>query len=345
MRVSVYHSFDDLPTEVRHGLSYPSQPDFQRSLGWYELLFETSLRQTFVPRIYVATGESGQLSGALFCGTTRPRHLTSLTNYYALEYGAPPAAMAAILRHVAAERPRWHSVRLHLLRADAEDTAAAQSELERAGFAVERFFQYENWFTVPDATFEAYFAARPSQVRNTITRKQRKLERTSRVEMRILRGESPELEPTVHDWIGIYESSWKRPEPFPEFIPRLAAECARLGILRLGVLYVDGTPAAGQLWIVAGPRAIIYKLAYDERYREQGVGSILSREMFRLAIDEDRVREIDYGVGSEPYKKDWMSEARTRIGLVAHNRRTVPGAAAVLSDGLRRIVKRARSRS
>ncbi len=344
MRVAVYRSFDDLPVDLRPGLSYPSQPDFQLSLGWFRLLFDTSLNGTLTPRIYVATGTSGELRGALFCGVSRARHLTSMTNFYTLEYGASrdPAVLAEILRHVAAERPRWHSVRLHLLRTDSGEAGTACAELERSGYSVRRFFQYENWFTAPGPTFEAYFAARPSQVRNTITRKQRKLERTSRVLIRIVRGDSPELEPTLRDWIRIYESSWKRPEPYPEFIPRLAAECARLGILRLGVLFVDDVPAAGQLWIASGSRAIIYKLAYDERYRDLGVGSILSREMFRVAIDEDRVAEIDYGLGSEPYKKDWMSAARELVGLVAHNRRTVPGATALAIEALRGVVKRVR---
>lgn len=345
MPVVVYRSFDELPAEVRRGLSYPSQPCFQRSLDWFRLLFESSLTGTLVPRIYVATGPTGELRGALFCGVARSRHLTSMTNFYTLEYGASygstdQAVLAEILRHVATERPRWDSVRLHLLRVESEELAAAHAELEQSGYSVQRFFQYENWYAAPDSTFEAYFAARPSQVRNTIKRKQRKLERTARVEMRIVRGQSSQLEPTLSDWIRIYENSWKQPEPFPEFIPRLAAECARLGILRLGVLYVDDTPTAGQLWISAGSRSIIYKLAYDERYRDLGVGSILSREMFRIAIDEDRAREIDYGVGSEPYKKDWMSNTRRLVGLLAHNRCTIGGRAAIFVDGLRRLVKR-----
>src|SRR5438132_2726210 len=119
------------------------------------------------------------------------------------------------------------------------------------------------------------------------------------------RHESDDIQPLLRDFITVYNCSWKRPEPFPEFIPMLVAECAKLGILRLGMLYVDEKPAAGQLWINTDKKTTIYKLAYDEEYRASGVGSILSREMFRVAIDEDHADEIDYGIGSEPYKREW----------------------------------------
>jgi CelD/BcsL family acetyltransferase involved in cellulose biosynthesis len=93
----------------------------------------------------------------------------------------------------------------------------------------------------------------------------------------------------------------------------------------LGILYVDGAPAASQLWITTAKKALIYKLAYNDSWRDYSVGSILSLEMFRQAIDQDRVEEIDYGVGSEPYKKDWMEDKRRLYGLAAFNLRTASG--------------------
>jgi CelD/BcsL family acetyltransferase involved in cellulose biosynthesis len=131
----------------------------------------------------------------------------------------------------------------------------------------------------------------------------------------------------IQDFVAVYATSWKRPEPYPEFIPALAQMCASLGILRLGTLYVDGEPAASQLWITMAKKALIYKLAYKDRFRDFSVGSILSLELFRQAIDEDRVEEIDYGVGSEPYKKDWMEDKRQLYGLAAFNLRTISGLA------------------
>ena len=173
--------------------------------------------------------------------------------------------------------------------------------------------------------FEPYFARRPSQLRNTIKRRQKKLEKAHRFEIRVARNEGPELESLVQDFIHIYGLSWKEPEPFPDFIPALAGHCAKLGILRLGVLYASARPVAAQLWITSGGKAIIYKLAYDEQFAELGVGSILSKELFRIALDEDHVKEIDYGVGSESYKRDWMSSVRRIEGIEAFNRKSTKG--------------------
>ena len=337
MRVCVYTSFEEVPGEVRQCLSYPRQQNFFLSFDWFSLLFETSLRQTVTPRIYVLLGDQEETRAALFCAVNRNgvlRRLMSLTNFYALEYAPSLAGDAAatssltrqLVEYIAAERPRWHLISIKLLKSDIPEMQSVSGDLTKAGFSTYPFFQYENWYVESgDKSFEAYFAERGSQLRNTITRKQKKLEKTHGFAIKVGRSESADLKPLLNDFISVYNRSWKQPEPFPDFIPTLVAECAKLGILRLGMLYVGDKPAAGQLWLNTDRKAIIYKLAYDEEYRAFGVGSILSREMFRIAIDEDHVDEIDYGVGSEPYKKEWMSAARNLVGVEAFNRKTLPG--------------------
>ena len=97
-----------------------------------------------------------------------------------------------------------------------------------------------------------------------------------------------------------------------------------------------------KLWITAERKAIIYKLAYDEQYRELGVGSVLSREMFRVAIDEDHVDEIDYGVGSELYKKDWMASVREIYGVEAFNQKSLIGLLLSTMEAAKTTIKKAR---
>ena len=274
--------------------------------------------------------------GALYWGFRlegERRTLFSLTNFYALEYlpaiaqvPEPESTCRALLEHVARERPRWHALRLSMMPAQAAATQWTLRQLGGFGFRLHLFFQYENWYALcTEEGFESYYAKRPSQLRNTIARRQKKLERAHSFRVQIVRDASPELNGMVSDFVAVYGTSWKQPEPYPDFIPALAGQCAALGILRLGVLYVDAAPAAAQLWITANRKATIYKLAYDEKYAEFGVGSILSRELFRIAMDEDRVTEIDYGVGSEPYKKDWMSSVRRIEGVHALNSHTAMG--------------------
>ncbi|HYR87514.1 MAG TPA: GNAT family N-acetyltransferase [Terriglobia bacterium] len=337
MTVCVYKSFNEIPNEVRDRLSYPAQPNFFLSLDWFSLLFETSLLESLTPRIYVLLNDQGKAIGGLFCGVdpkARLRRLVSLTNFYALEFSPSVVEESAqrleiitgLVRYIAAERPRWHLIGFSLLKCEMLEAQRVSDDLKNTGFSPYPFFQYENWyFESSGSTFENYFSGRSSQLRNTVTRKQKKLEKAHNVSIKIITNESDQLPEVLRDFIAIYNRSWKRPEPFPDFIPTLTNVCAKLGILRLAVLYVDGKPAAGQFWINTPGKAIIYKLAYDEEYKDLGVGSILSKEMFRLSLDEDRVGEIDYGVGSEPYKKDWMSSVRRIEGMQAFNRKTLVG--------------------
>jgi CelD/BcsL family acetyltransferase involved in cellulose biosynthesis len=44
-------------------------------------------------------------------------------------------------------------------------------------------------------------------------------------------------------------------------------------------------------------------------------------------LDDERVTEIDLGVGDDPYKRLWASHRRQRFGLLAFDPRTWRGAA------------------
>jgi CelD/BcsL family acetyltransferase involved in cellulose biosynthesis len=145
----------------------------------------------------------------------------------------------------------------------------------------------------------------------------------------------------LHDYARIYASSWKTPEPFPQFIDGLARACAEAGWLRLGIVYIDEQPAAAQIWIVTGGIATIYKLAYDERYARLSLGTILTAHLMEQVIDADKVHEVDYLTGDDAYKKDWMSDRRERWGIVAFNLRRPWGALAAMRHLSARMVRRA----
>jgi len=336
MKVRVYDSFDRLPALVPERNGYPNQPEFLLSNDWFSILFETSLKQSLSLRIYVVSdANSEEMLAIMYCGAGQDgRRLIGLTNFYSQVF-APilfvdrkraEAVIGCLVDFIAAERPGWTVFELRYLREDRPEYALLQDSLASRGFLVNPFRQYNNWYyTLEDESFAQYFESRPSRLKNTLRRKENKLRRDHEVEIRIFRRDNETLGQGIADYTSIYNSSWKQPEPFREFTPALIVTCARLGILRLGVLYVDDRPVATQLWITNRSKAIIYKLCYDEAYKKQSVGTILSHELFRIAIDEDRVREIDYGVGDEAYKRDWMADTRQIGGLEAINTGTIPG--------------------
>jgi CelD/BcsL family acetyltransferase involved in cellulose biosynthesis len=149
------------------------------------------------------------------------------------------------------------------------------------------------------------------------------------------------LESAVRAYEKIYNSSWKTPEPFPKFMPGLLRAFAKEGWLRLGVAYVDEEPAAAQVWFLANGVASIYKIAYDQKFKDLSVGSFLTMHMIRAAIDAEKVQEIDYLTGDDQYKRDWMSQRRERWGILAMNPRTPKGAAAIVRHVAGRFAKRA----
>jgi len=300
-------AMDSIDLPERFG--FRQQGDFFRSSEWFRCLHATAV--THPPRVYDA-GDA-----AMVC-CWNGRTLESLANYYTTEFGVlGEGQVDAIVERIASDRPS--GVRLTFLPEALADSLT--QALRKAGFFVRPYFMYENWFVrLHGRDFQGYLAGRPSQTTNTIKRRRKKLAASHAYEIVLTRDAD-----RIADFVKVYGQSWKHAEPHPAFIPTLAATCASLGILRLGILYVDGAPAASQLWITTAKKALIYKLAYKDSWRDYSVGSILSLEMFRQAIDEDRVEEIDYGVGSEPYKRDWMEDKRGLYGLVAFNLRTPSG--------------------
>jgi len=59
-------------------------------------------------------------------------------------------------------------------------------------------------------------------------------------------------------------------------------------------------------------KASIFRLAYDEEWKRYSPGSILTAYLMRHVINIDKVEEIDFLTGNEPYKQDWMTERRER---------------------------------
>lgn len=355
MKIQVFESFSDIPAAVAKRCSYPAQANFFLSLDWFRCLYDSALGASTKSRIYCCSDNDGDAHGLLFCGVRDDDGtLYSLSNFYTMEFA--PVALAEsisasdflpyLVRYIEAERPRWKKLDLRFMQDDMLRATGLAELLEGSGFFVAPFFMYDNWFMdVSGSDFDSYFSGRSSRLRNTIKRKENKLQKLHGYDIELFVEPGPKLDKAIEDYVSVYNSSWKNPEPFPDFSRNLIELSARLGLLRLGILYIESRPAAAQLWITSADKALIYKLAYDSKYGEFSAGSILSREMFRHAIDVDHVSEIDYGVGSENYKRDWMDTVRTIHGMVAFNTGTMGGLALSLLERAKMLVKQVRKPS
>ena len=338
--VQVYSQLDELPAPYLRLLEETGREDFFLSLPWFRNFAATTLDEGSRLRIYViGPADTGQPAGLFLARTSsRGGKLFAATNFYSCLFaphiagsrGRMRAVLQALTHFIAAERPRWDTFEIQPLDVDVESFSALVEALRAAGFVVQTFFCFGNWhLALNDRSYAEYVKGLTSILRNTLSRKGKNLEKSGRANIQIV-GQTLTsdvgLEKAIQDYNKVYLASWKRPEPYAEFIPGLIRMCAGMGALRLGLLYVDGEPAAAQLWIVHNGCALIYKLAYDERFAGLSVGTILTARLMQHVIDVDKVVEVDYLSGDDAYKKDWMSHRRERWGILAMNPRTPRGA-------------------
>lgn len=202
--------------------------------------------------------------------------------------------------------------------------------LASAGFVCERHFRHYNWiYRVEGRTYQEFLASRPARLRNTLARKKRKLAREQRYEIRLYTGD--EVSHGMPDYYMIYNASWKAREQYSGFLDNIVTAFSRQDWIRLAVLYINGQPAAAQLWFVNHSKASIFRLAYDEKWKSYSPGSILMGFLMEYVIEHDKVEEIDFLTGNESYKQDWMSARRECHALscvrdaVDQNRNSVIG--------------------
>jgi hypothetical protein len=356
MRVSSYSAFDGLPEPTRQLFQKAGDECFFNGLPWFRNFVRNGMDPGDQLRIYCV--ESGapkcgpklalpMVRRAADSGFWKLRKLSSLSSYYSSLFGP---AWNGELSHpvtrelacaIASDSPRWDAVELKPLAIDSPAFSDLVEGLKAAGFVVQTYFCFGNWYLeVEGRNFAEYMESLPSTLKNTLSRKKKKLMNSGRAVIEIVT-DGPDLEASIEAYNQVYLSSWKQPEPYPFFVPGLIRTCAALGALRLGIVRVGGQPAAAQIWIVRGGSALIYKLAYDERFKELSAGTILTAALMQHVIDIDRVRKVDYLSGDDTYKKDWMSHRRELWGILAMNPLTPRGALAIARHVGGRALKRA----
>ena len=308
---------DSLPEGVDALFARAARSSLFLSRNWFETLLDHS-PTGHDKLLFACVHRDKTVLAMLPCVRNSPSDATALRHRYTALY-APLLAdeertqaldcLATGLRELGLT-----SLLLEPVDADDGDVRDFQAAMSAAGFTCQTHFRFFNWIhRVDSQPFDAYLAARPTRVRNSIARKQRKLEREHACVMRMYLGDA--IADAMAQYNAVYRSSWKANEQYGEFLDALAIGLAEPDWTRLGILTIDQQPAAAQLWFVAHRRASIFRLAYDERWKMYSPGSLLTRFMMQQAIDVDRVDDIDFLTGNEAYKQDWMTLRRERVAL------------------------------
>jgi hypothetical protein len=314
MQFVVYDRLEQLPTSVDLLFQQAEKESLFLSRPWFENLIETGLESP--SSLLFATVSAGDRVLALL-----PLQNDAAGRVSALKHRYGSLYSLLLVKDDQAEVVQClanglRSMDIHglLLEPVAENDTPLHmlgESLATHGFQCEYPFRFYNWFLRLDGqSFHDYMSRRPSKLRNTIERKRRKLQREHTFEIRVAVGQ--EVPALMHAYYAVYSASWKAKELYRDFLDGMVARFSQQGWSRLGMLSIDGQPVATQLWFVVEQKACIFRLAHDQDWQHYSPGSILTAEMMRHIIDQDQVKEIDFLVGNDAYKQDWMSERRER---------------------------------
>lgn len=188
-----------------------------------------------------------------------------------------------------------------------------------------------NWFETDINSYEHYLSERPSRLKNTIKRKLKKAQSLGvNIEYAV---DLQSFDKLFAHYQEIYQLSWKGDEYSYAFIREMCLEALKANKLCFAMLTIDNKPAAAQIWFIENRCASIFKLAYDPHFQHLSVGSLLSADMSKCAIEKFGVLTIDFGMGNEAYKQEWMSQSRLRSSYLLFNCRTFFGILSWLKRG------------
>lgn len=301
---------------------------FDRSAAWFRLVARTSLAPGG-RAFFIVVREAGH-PVALWPMMAAGGLVQSLTCPYTCHY-APAAGSPAAIRAAGQVLRRFGTVRLEALDGELADVRAG---LRRAGVLVLPYAHFGNWHEAV-ADWPSYLAARPGALREVIRRRVRAV-----AEGRLV-PEWTRTDAALDAYQQVYGLSWKEPEPFPDFAPAFLRAAAAAGVLRMAVLRHEGRPVAAQYWTVEQGVATVLKLAHDERLKALSPGTVLTALTIRRFVEEEGVREVDFGRGDDDYKRTWTSSRRQRGGWLLANP-LHPGGALAAARHLAGVVKRRR---
>ncbi len=287
-------SYHETVTKLQ-GLSSPEQGPFDRS-EWYALLEQ--------PLIAVAERGTERIALPL-------RHdvdgLSSLTYWFSFTWrplGQSDDLLDALARDL---RSKTHRVTMSPVPVEDGSVDRIEHAFRKAGWRVFRDPCDENHvLPVAKRSFADYWAQRPGKMRTTLKRKAKK------VELEILTRFD---EDAWRDYQSVYAESWKPEEERSDILEAFARSEGAAGRIRLGIARAGGKPVAAQFWTVENGTAYIHKLAHIEAAKPLSAGTTLSAALFEHVIDIDRVGLVDFGTGSDAYKRDWMEVNRPRYRI------------------------------
>ena len=363
LNVVIYDGFDCLPAEYDQFFNQMAQQSFFHSRPWFENLARTTLENGARLRLYAVEAIREKRSPQALLVTTNPAaqngarirgwwvgksSIAGFTNYqsytHTLLLPDSTANTAEVTRALVSKiQQEQHSlIDLNLFTPTSPNLSLLIWAFKDAGMPVSTYDYAGNWIEdTSHLDFQQYLKNRSKSIRKGTLRKKRRLQEAHDIHFEIIT-ETQKVEKAITQFDAVYTKSWKEQDYFKDFTPGLIRTCAEQGTLRLGILYVDGKAASVEMCIVANKQATFAKSAYDPKYADYSISSILLLHVIEHVITTDQVQQISFGVFDDPYKKSWCNQRRELWGVVAFNTKTIWGKVGFVCFSINRIISNAK---
>jgi hypothetical protein len=337
MSVQVYTNLDALPERVTAFAAAAARGDFFRSLEWLRTVLKTAAPAGDEARLYVAEHgdrpvaaliagerrEAGRLKTHMLLGAGQGMY--SATYGPLLDPGEGAAGLREITAALARASPPYDVLRFGGIDQGAPDCAALPAAFRASAMIVQCFANYQHWSEdVRGLTFAQYLAGRPAHVRAFARRGCPGLPDVAGSRFELVSDEAALGVPLI-DYALVDLRSATPPEAYPDCIAETARVAARLGVLRLGLLYIGDRPAGAQIWIVAGGRATQWRHRHAEGYAGLPIRTALTMAMLRRLFESDCLARIEFSRDGADAAEDWAGRCDQRSGMIVANPRTAKG--------------------
>lgn len=257
----------------------------------------------------------------------RRRVITGLSNVWVDRFHflmtAPQEPIVDLfLDHLANAAPPWDLIELHPLEESSPQTKLLAAALNERGICFGVTASHQSPELTLASDWDATLQALSSSFRQTVKRKIRKAEKAGSVEMQITTESS-----CIDDIMTISLESWQHDngtsmastDQIRNFYSQIIRGAANDGSLLVGLMSIDGEPAAFEFNLICRSKLHNFKLGFRRRYAHLSPGIVLKAFVLRsiLASQSDvRLTEYDFMGTSEPYKLSWTDTIRSHCRIV-----------------------------
>lgn len=296
-------------------------------MAWYQTLTNQTLAADEHAFVAAVEGQAG-IAAAIALVRRSNGTIRGLTAPYTTGFG-PAALTGADAYALGFELGRMVSGRLAL---DAMDVSCPISRaflegIDHSGLIAAQYCHFANWHETIES-FDSFWATRPTRLRETVRRKQHKLEKRGARFSLLL---EPDAQ-AVATYNSIYAQSGKCAEPHPAFISEMLNKLSPLGHIRLGLLHLGDEAVAAQIWLVWKGRVTIFKLAHRMQFSAYSPGTVLTHWLFSQLLPASESMRVDFGRGDDGYKRQWLQSRAYRRGIIACNPASLTGLRIIATD-------------